>query len=349
MIRLSILDQAPIAQGHAPADAIAETLRLAQQADRWGYHRYWMAEHHNSDSLGCATPEVLLPVLASRTGGLRVGSGGVLLSLHSPLRVAEAFRMLESVFPGRIDLGLGRAAGGSPLTTAALVATTNAASFGPYLERVQDLLGFLDRDLPPEHAFHKVHASPAGPGRPQVWLLGSGTESAEYAARLGCAYCYAQFIHPRGGAEALALYRDRFAPSARLDTPQGAVCVMAQCADTEAEARRLSQSRYLWVVRTRKGEGGPMPSVEEAQSYPYTDADRYLLSRLDHHAIAGDPEQLRGRLSSLARDYGVEELFVLTLCHAYDARLRSYELLAQAFGLEPRNQGRASTAGGGLA
>ncbi len=333
---LSVLDQSPVRSGGTPADAIRETLELAQAADRLGYHRYWLAEHHSSRGLAGSTPEVLIGHVAARTARIRVGAGGIMLIHYSPLKVAENFRMLETLFPGRIDLGIGRAPGSDPLTARALEHGPGAPGLEAFPGQIADLLGFLHHRLPLGHPFAHVRAMPTGPGAPEIWLLGSSDESALYAARFGTGFSFAHFINADGGADVMRAYRERFRPSPELGAPRGSLAVFAICAHSEAEAERLARSRDLFVVQLYTGRHGPYPSVEEAEAHFYTPHELAIVRHARQRTFTGTPAQVRARLGALAAEYAVDELVVVTITHDFKARLRSYELLAQAFGLEPR-------------
>jgi len=335
---LSVLDQSPIKSGGTPSDAIHETLDLAQAAERLGYHRYWLAEHHSSSGLAGASPEVLIGQVAARTSRMRVGSGGVMLNHYSPLKVAECFRMLETLFPGRIDLGLGRAPGSDQLTVRALQHGPGAIGLERFPDQIADLVGFLHGTLPPGHPFARVMAMPAGPTAPEVWLLGSSDQSAMYAAHLGLAFSYAHFINADGGAEVTGAYREHFQPSTALPSARSSVAVFALCADTETEARRLAQSRDLFIVRLYTGRMAPYPSVEEAETYAYNPHEQAIVRHVRGRTVVGAPEQVRERLLALAADYAADELVIVSITHDPKARLRSYELLAGAFELERREE-----------
>jgi len=344
-LRLSVLDQSPVREGQSPADAIRETLDLAQAADRLGYHRYWLAEHHSTPGLAGAAPEILIAEVATRTRRIRVGSGGVMLTHYSPLKVAEQFRMLETLHPGRIDLGIGRAPGSDARTAQALrhgIGTQRGAGVpdpwaeaevARFPEQVADLVGFLADALPPEHRFATVRAMPAGQGVPEVWLLGSTDASAACAAHYGTAFSFAHFINADGGAAVTRAYLRAFQPSPVLQAPRASVAVFAICADTEAEAQRLARSRDLFIVRLYTGRAGQYPSVETAERYPYSPRELAIVEHARRRTVAGAPEQVRASLQALAAEYGVDELVVVTITHDPKARLRSYELLAEAFGL----------------
>ena len=336
MLTLSVLDQSPVRSGGTAADAIRETLELAELADRLGYRRYWLAEHHSTGGLAGASPEILIGQIAARTSAIRVGAGGIMLSHYSPLKVAEQFRMLETLFPGRIDLGLGRAPGSDQLTARALAYGRGVIGPEHYPRQVADLITWLDNTIPDDHPFAGVKAMPRGPGMPEVWLLGSSDESAMIAAHFGTAFAFAHFIVSDGSVEAVRAYRESFRPSALLSAPRATAAVFVVCADTEAEAARLAKSRELFIVRLYTGRGGPYPSVEEAESYPYTPRELAIVEHARRRCITGTPEQLGERLTAFATEHGVEELVVVTITHDPKARFRSYELLADAFALSRR-------------
>jgi luciferase family oxidoreductase group 1 len=335
-LSLSILDQSTIASGRGAGEAIRETLELARHADAWGYARYWMAEHHNSGAHAGSAPEMLVAAIAATTRRIRVGTAGVMLPHYSPLKVAEQFRVAEAIAPGRIDLGLGRAPGSDGRTAFALNPRANEAA-EQFPNQVRDLLGWLGEGLPEGHPFRAVTASPAVPTRPQVWILGSSDYGAQVAAYFGLPYCFAHFITDRGSEEAMGLYREGFRPQpeipGRLAAPQAALGVFALTAETEAEAWRLYKSRELWRLFRDTGRFPPLPSVEEAEAYPYSEAERAHLDRIRDKAIVGAPEQVKAKLEALAERHGAAELAILTPCHDPEARRRSYRLLAEAFGL----------------
>ncbi len=337
-MKLSILDQSPIKAGGTPAQAINETLELARLCDACGYHRYWVAEHHASDGLAGTAPEILITRIAAETRHLRVGSGGVMLSHYSSLKVAEQFRMLETLYPGRIDLGIGRAPGSDGRTAMALQTGPYAHGIEQFPHRIADLVDWLGGTIPTDHPFAAVKAQPAGPTMPEIWVLGSSGESARYAAHFGLCFSHAHFITAQGGTEAVELYREHFKPSATLRAPQASIGVFVLVADTEAEAQRLASSRDLWRLRLDKGELGAIPSVAEAEAYPYTRADRAVIEHNRRRQIVGAPEQVKAQLADLALRYGVDEALVVSICHDPAARRRSYSLLAEAFALAPHRE-----------
>jgi len=332
-LRLSILDQSPIISGQTPARAVAETVRLAQAAEALGYHRYWLAEHHAVAALADPCPEILLTRVASATTRIRVGTGGVLLPYYSALKVAEVFRMLEALFPGRIDLGLGRAPGGDLLTAQAL-------SSGPYsaadhfAEQVQDLVGFLDDALPADHAFARVKAMPAGASAPPIWLLGSSDYSGALAAALGLRFAFAHFINAQGGDLVTRAYRARFRPSAREAAPHAVVCAFVICAETAAEAEKLAACVDLRRLQMAQGLNTPIPTQEQAEAQHYSERELAYIRAQRARAVIGDPRQVRERLLQLREQFDADELMLLAITGDYASRLRSYELLAQEFELK---------------
>jgi luciferase family oxidoreductase group 1 len=336
MVTLSVLDQSPIRRGGTAADAIRETLVLAEAADRLGYHRYWLAEHHSSGGLASASPEILIGQVAARTQHIRVGSGGVMLSHYSPLKVAEQFRMLEALYPGRIDLGIGRAPGSDRRTAEVLAYGRNNLLLEHFPTQLADLEAFLTDDLPAGHPFIGIRAMPDGPSVPELWMLGSTDVGATYAAHLGWAFSFAHFISPDGGEDVIRAYRRAFKPSPFFAEPQASIGVAVTCAETEQEAERLAWSRWCWrVIANSGGERRGIPSPEEAMAYPYTPRDREYIDYMRGRSIYGDPEQVKAKLLRLGEVYGVDEFVVVTITYDFTARLHSYELLARVFDLTP--------------
>ena len=330
-MKLSVLDQSPIRSGATPADALNETVQLAEAADRLGYTRYWLAEHHASAGLAGSSPEIVIARVAGATQRIRVGSGGVMLSHYSPLKVAENFKVLETMFPGRIDVGIGRAPGSDGLTAAAL-AYGSQVGIEYFPARVGDLRAFLTDSAPVTEAFARVRAMPTTPAPPQMWLLASSDGSARLAAHFGLALSFAYFINPHG-EDIVALYRREFQPSELWPEPEVSVCVFVICAETEERAHYLGKSRNLWRVQLEKGELGPYPTPEDADAYPYTQMDLARIERRAGANILGTPDQVKAGIEALAERFGSDEVIVLTICHDFAARVRSYELVAQAFGL----------------
>jgi luciferase family oxidoreductase group 1 len=334
-LALSVLDQCPVPAGSTATQALADSLALAEAAERLGYRRYWVAEHHNTSSLASVSPEVLVAAIAARTTTIRVGSGGVLLPHDSPLKVAENFRLLEALHPGRVDLGIGRAAGTDPVTEAALQYRPGALGDEHFGQKVVDLLGFLDGTLADDHPYAGAKVMPAGPN-PEVWMLGSSSNGAAAAAYLGLPFAFGHFITGQFGPQIVRSYRKGFTPSARLAQPRASVAVSVMCADTDARADRLASSAALWRLRPEGPGRGPLLAPEEAASAPLSEVQAARVRQKREGIVAGDVERVRRRLTDLAAEFGVDELVVVTVCHDPKARLHSYELLAQAFGLEPR-------------
>jgi luciferase family oxidoreductase group 1 len=340
--RLSVLDQSPISQGSSGVQALANTLDLARLADRLGYHRYWVAEHHGGPMLAGPSPEALIGPIAAGTSRIRVGSGGVMLPHYSPLKVAETFSLLAGLFPDRIDLALGRAAGTDPMTTYALQRDRRQAAPDDFPEQLAELLGYLYDRLPADHPFARL--AKTLPGRPQIpepWLLGSSQQSALWAAELGLPYAFADFINPNG-AEIAALYRERFAASSpegeheHANThPQVAVGVWVVCADSDEEAKRLASSARMTFTMLRRGQLIAVPPPEQALRFIESEERAGATSgpRSERRAIVGSPETVRTQLSEVVASYGAQEAIVVSITYDHDARKRSYELLAEAFGL----------------
>jgi luciferase family oxidoreductase group 1 len=331
-LALGVLDQSPIRKGGTPAGAVRETVELARLCDDLGYRRYWIAEHHGSGGLASASPEILIAHVAANTQNLRVGSGGVMLMHYSPLKVAEQFRMLEALHPGRIDLGLGRATGSDRRTAEALAPTGQILSVEHYPEQLLELHAYLAGELPEGHPFHGIRAQPAGESIPELWLLGSSPASAEYAAGLGLRFCWAHFINPEGGEQHTRTYREAFEPSPSLPEPRVMVALSATVAETDEEAEELSWSRWAWRLRSRQGAAG-IPSPAEARAIDYTEPELDYIAFARHRSIYGSPGHVRDRIEEIAAQYGADEVMVVTITYDFEARKASYQLLAKEFGL----------------
>jgi luciferase family oxidoreductase group 1 len=331
-MRLGVLDQSPVISGHTPAQAIAETVALAAAAERLGYSRYWLAEHHAIAALADPCPEILLARIAAATERIRIGTGGVLLPYYSALKVAEVFRMLEALFPGRIDLGIGRAPGGDQVTAQAL-SRGHYTFADDFPEQVRDLLGFLDATLPAAHPFARVKAMPAGDTSPEMWLLGSSDYSGGLAALLGLRFAFAHFITAQGGDAVMQAYKSEFMPSARESAPHALLCVFAICAETDAEAERLARSIDLRRLHMALGVDAPVPTNAEAAARKYDERELTYIRSQRARVVLGDPPAVQARLLQLAEQYAADELMIITITGDYPSRLRSYELIAEAFRL----------------
>jgi luciferase family oxidoreductase group 1 len=343
-IKLSVLDQSPIRKGGTAAQAIQESVQLAQLADRLGYTRYWVSEHHNITSLAGSTPEVLLAHLAGETQRIRLGSGGIMLPNHSALKVAENFRMLEVLFPGRIDLGMGRAPGGDRLT-AALLNPSNNFSENDFVQQLIDLQNFLTDNAEPGSIHEKIKAIPQAETVPDLWILTSSGQSSLVAAHFGMALSFAHFINPTGGPQAIRAYDKRFKPSERFSKPEASVGIFVNCADTEEKANELRAVMDWQLLHIERGLSEGFPAFEEIKSYQYSHTELERIQTNRGRMITGTPEQVKTALEILAYQYDVEEIVVATITHHFVDRLRSYELLAEAFQLSSAvdSSARAST------
>jgi luciferase family oxidoreductase group 1 len=331
-LRLSVLDQSPISEGMTGSDALHNTLDLARLVDALGYERYWVAEHHGGPMLAGPSPEVLIGPIASATERIRVGSGGVMLPHYSPFKVAESFSVLAGLYPGRIDLGLGRAAGTDPMTTHALQRDRTRALPDDFPQQLTELLAYFEGSVPLSSPLARL--AKVLPGRPQVpepWLLGSSPQSAVWAGELGLPYAFADFINP-AGPEIAALYRREFLEGVRLDAPRTVVATWALAADSEEEAIRLATSSRMAFTMLRRGRLIAVPPPDTAARFLETEGDGLSPRR---RTIVGTAEQVRAGIEEVAGEYGAEEVIVVTITYDHAARRRSYELIAEAFGLVP--------------
>lgn len=332
MLRLSVLDQSPVAEGATSAQALHNTLDLARLADELGYTRYWVAEHHGGPMLAGPSPEVLIGPIAAATERIRVGSGGVMLPHYSPLKVAESFSVLAGLYPERIDLGLGRAAGTDPLTTYALQRDRRTAAPDDFPQQLVELLAYLEDTFPEGHAFARLAELPGRPEAPEPWLLGSSPQSAIWAAELGLPYAFADFISPNNEAIA-ADYRRRFQHSERLRDSRLAVAAWVLAAPSEEEAQYLAASHRMAFKMLRRGRLIPVPPPEKAQRFLEHEGEAAGQSPAGRRAIVGAIDKVRAQVEQLADAYGTDEVIVVTITHDHQARRRSYELLAEAFEL----------------
>jgi luciferase family oxidoreductase group 1 len=331
--RLSVLDVSPVASGSTSTDALRNTLDLAQLADKLGFTRYWLAEHHNTPLIASSAPEIMIGHVADVTKNIRVGSGGMMLPNHTPLKVAETFRVLEALHPGRVDLGIGRAPGTDSLTALALRRSRELLGADDFPARLQDLLTFLDHGFPPNHPLERIRAMPDDVPMPEIWLLGSSDFSAELSAQMGLRFAFAHHIQPWPAIGALRLYHEHFKPSEYLKQPESLIGVSVVCAETDARAEQIARPLALTLLRFRSGKMGRFPSIEEATNYPFSPEERQIVEMNRDRSFVGSPARVRDHLTQLAEQSGVDEIMITTMTHEHADRRRSYELLAEAFGL----------------
>jgi luciferase family oxidoreductase group 1 len=336
MIPLSVLDLSPVVAGVSGAVSLRNSLDLAQLADRLGYTRYWVAEHHNLPSVASSAPEIMIGQIAAATTRIRVGSGGVMLPNHAPLMVAERFKVLEALFPGRIDLGIGRAPGTDPVTSYVLRRRQTDANTDDFLERFQELILLENRDFPEGHPFNAVHAMPKDVPLPPIFLLGSSDYSAQLAAMVGMGFSFAHHFSDLDPAGPMLAYREQFKPSPTLAHPYAILGCAVVCAESDEAAERLATSIDLNWVRRARGEYLPLATPEEAALYPYTPIDRERIKARRARLIVGTATKARERLLVLAEATKADELMITTMIADHAARRRSYELLAEAFALTAR-------------
>ncbi|SEB13453.1 luciferase family oxidoreductase, group 1 [Thalassobacillus cyri] len=326
-MQLSVLDQSPISKGNTATETLNNSLMLAQTAEKLGYHRYWMAEHHNTNGLACSSPEIMITRIGASTGRIRIGSGGVLLPQYSPLKVAENFKMLEALFPNRIDLGLGRSPGGSQKTRLALTDGINK-TLSAFPRQVQELQQFLHGDIPKEHSSFGVKATPYTNSNPDVWVLGLSSRGARHAANNGTGFTFGHFIDPAHGEEAIDTYRTHFKPAYDKSSPQVNVCVFVVCADTDEEAEQLALSQDMWLLQVEKGLDTRVPSVEEVKNHTFTLKEIEKIRKNRRRMIVGSQAKVKQELLKLEELYQTDEFLIITNIYDFNAKLRSYQLIA---------------------
>jgi luciferase family oxidoreductase group 1 len=335
MVALSVLDLSFVTTGTPPSAALRNTLDLAELVDRLGYLRFWTAEHHNLASVASPAPEVMIGQIASVTRRIRVGSGGVMLPNHAPLAVAERFKMLEAFFPGRIDLGIGRAPGTDQVTAFALRRWQGDPGRDDFLERLQELIFWDTGGFPDDHPFAKVRAMPWDAPLPPIWMLGSSDYGARLAASMGVGFAFAHHFASFDAVTAMRLYRDGYNARGIVERPYGILGVAVVCAETDAEAERLASSIDFNWLRREHGEYRPLPSPEEAAAYAYTERDRLRIEANRRRLFVGSPATVKARLGELVAATAADEVMVTSAIYDHAARRRSYELLAEAFALTP--------------
>ncbi|MFD1412609.1 LLM class flavin-dependent oxidoreductase [Oceanobacillus jeddahense] len=330
-MKLSVLDQSPISMGETPEIALQHTLELAKWTEELGYHRYWVAEHHNTNGLSISAPEIVMTRIASVTSRIRVGSGGILLPQYSPYKIAEIAKTLAAFFPDRIDLGVGNSPGGSPQTRAALTDNQNR-SLAEFPRQVADLQGFLHNSLPRQHDFRLVKATPRIEQVPPLWLLGLSERSANRAGELGTGFIFGHFINPENGVNALQTYRENFSPSVGMEDPASIVCVFIVCAETEEEAEEHAMTQDKWLLNVSKGLGTKVTSIEDVRDDQdkWSAEDREIIKKNRERCIIGTQETVKQQLIALQEKYQTDEFMVINNIFDFEAKKKSYRLLAEA-------------------
>jgi luciferase family oxidoreductase group 1 len=332
---LSVLDLSPVTTATSGAQALHNSLDLARFTDRLGYARYWVAEHHNLPNIASSAPDIMIGQIAAVTTRMRVGSGGVMLPNHAPLQVAERYKVLEALFPGRIDLGIGRAPGTDPVTSYALRRRQDDPAGDDFLDRFQELLLFEQRGFPESHPFRKVQAMPSDVALPPIYLLGSSGYSAQLAAHVGAGFSFAHHFSDFDPVEPMTVYRAQFQPSPARPEPLAILAVHVVCADTDAEADRLAASIDLNFARRRQGQMLPIPSPEEAAAHNYSPTDRAWIAQNRARLIVGGKDKVMAHLEPLIKATLADEVMVTSMIYDHAARKHCYALMAEAFGLSP--------------
>lgn len=328
-MKLSILDQAPISSNQTAHEALNQSVKLAQVGEQLGYIRYWIAEHHDLPGLACSAPEVMLSYIGAKTNRIRIGSGAVLLPHYKPYKVAEVYNLLATLFPNRIDIGIGRAPGGSAEATNAL-SDHFLQNVWNMPNLVKDLLHFLDNDFPDDHEFAKLSASPIPNVAPVPWLLGTSKKSAQLAAENGLAYTFGQFMSENDGAGIVQQYRHAFKPRKEGESPQVIVTVSTICAETVEKAEEIALSWLIWQLQKEKGEGNQgIPSIEEAKHYIFNEKEKERFEKLKQNMIIGNPFEVKNKLMKIQADYRVDELMIVTITYSPEDKFHSYKLIAE--------------------
>jgi len=334
-IPLSILDVSPVISGASSSQALRNTIDLAKFADRRGFTRFWMAEHHNSPGIASTTPDIMIGQVARETEHIRVGSGGVMLPNHSPLKVAESFKLLEALYPDRVDLGIGRAPGTDMMTALALRRSQEALQADNFPEELGELLAFSNGTFPADHPFRTITAYPNDVKLPPIHLLGSSGFSSQLASALGLGFAFAHHINGAVAIPAMQQYRQHFTPSNEFPQPHAILAVSIITADTDEEAQDLALSVQFAFLSMQTGRSGPLRSPQEVKDYPLTALERAQMSLIGERHFVGSPETIRARLLPLIEQTEADELMVLSMIHNHEARLHSYDLLAEMFEIQP--------------
>lgn len=327
-MRLSILDQAPISEGQTPQEALQASMRLAQEGERLGYTRFWIAEHHAIDGLACSAPEIMLSYIGANTKKIRLGSGAVLLPHYKPYKVAEVFHMLATLFPGRIDMGIGRAPGGSAEATEAL-SDNFLQKVWDMPKSVEELLRFINSDFPVDHKFVNLNVTPTPEVKPEAWLLGTSKKSAILAAEKGMFYAFGLFMSEQDGAEIIQQYKRDFLPIYPENVPKAIITVSVFCAATTEEAEELALSSFIWALKRESIKSG-VPSIEDAKKFELNTNEKETLEKMRKNSIIGNPLEVKEKLYSLQEKYQVEEIMIVTITHSPKAKFQSYRYIAEA-------------------
>lgn len=328
-MKLSILEQVPIAQGESANDALHASLELAKLGDKLGYTRFWVAEHHDLPGLACPAPDVLLGMIGQKTTNIRIGSGAVLLPHYKPFNIAERYNLLATIFPERVDLGIGRAPGGSAEATMAL-ADNFLEQVRHMPERLNELLHFLNNNFPDTHMFSKISPAPVPHASPEPWLLGTSEKSAYLAAEKGMAYAFGHFMSDKDGPQIMETYREELQKKHPKKHAKTIVAVTVFCAETTEKAADMALSSQLWKIKQDKGEAiAGLPTVEEAKAYAYTNEEKETVKNMQKKAVIGNPAEVKGQLLALQDRYKAEEFMLVTNTHNRSDRLNSYRLIAK--------------------
>lgn len=330
-MKLSILDQSPVPEGKTAGEALMASAELAKEGEKAGYKRFWVTEHHDLPGLACSSPEVLLSYIGAQTNTIRIGAGAVLLPHYKPYKTAENFNMLANLFPGRIDLGIGRAPGGSAEVTMAL-SDNYLEEVRKFPDSVDELTRFIYKGFPQDHMFSKISAAPVPAHPPGVWLLGTSGKSADLAAEHGLAYAFGQFMSEKDGSDIIERYKNNFQGTSHRPEPETILTVSAICAATEEKAEELALSSLLWKFQSDnpKTAGGGIPSLEEARSRTYSEKEKESIENGKKRMIIGDPLQVSDKLKEIKETTGADEIMVNTITHSFEDRINSYRLIAKA-------------------
>lgn len=327
-MKLSILDQSPIASNKTAQEALNDSVLLAQVGEKLGYTRYWISEHHDLSGLACSAPEVVLTYIGAQTNSIRIGPGAVLLPHYKPYKVAEVYHTLATLFPGRIDIGLGRAPGGSAEATNAL-SDNFLQNVYKMPDLVKELLHFLDRDFPEDHEYAKISAAPVPEISPEPWLLGTSKKSALLAAENGLAYTFGQFMSDKDGVSIVEEYINAFKPRKAGQVPKVIVTVSAICAETTQKAHDIAMSTCIWAIQREKGEGARgIPPIEEAKSYELNEREEESLQKMKQNMIIGNPQEVKQQLVHLKEKYKADEIMINTITYSIEDRIKSYTMIA---------------------